>query len=379
MKKFCVNGDFWLVRAPSELGAEFGFDVSQDETLVKFHETLSSYPRVWLIVRRLFGIGPVNAMDDSEGDRVWSKSEVMESVRIQRKQLEAELETARGFWHNASAPRDVSGGYSDKSGGTESVVSGVKASGQASFQFDGDLLSYYGFDDAMFQMKGRSPEENEKEKQWFAQCLRDWTNMFESPMAGQIARNALLNRLRMRRLETLEMQIGPTDAGYKALRREFSDLEKTYQDQLNQLDVLFPWKREVSGKMSGKATVSALVEAIREYRGNKNNELVDGIFAAAEIELELRTNTLQKTPQYRLGLVTYLNAVRSGLWDPHWQNRFSESTIAKLDRGFQKGVQEARDDIGEALVDLESASQEEEYSGIPDELLSHWNNFAKKD
>lgn len=377
MKKFCINGDFWMVRAPSELGAEFEFDANDDAILVKFHEALSSHPRVWLIVRRLFGVGPVNEMDDSEGDRVWTKAEVMDSLRIQRKQLEAELEAARGFWHNAAAPQDASVVSADKVGGTETLARGGN-SGQASFQFDGDLLSYYGFDDAMFQMKGRPSEENEKEKQWFAQCLRDWTNMFESPMAGQIARNALLNRLRMRRLETLEMQIGPTDPKYKSLRGEFSALEKTYQDQLNQLDQLFPWKREVSGKMSGKATVSALIEAIREYRGNKNNELVDGIWTAAEIELEFRTNTLQKTPQYRLGLVTYLNAVRSGLWDPHWQNRFSESTLAKLDRGFQRGVQEARDDIGEALVDLESESQDEEYPDIPDALLGYWEDGSKK-
>lgn len=367
MMRYQYDGAPWVCRAPAKLGAEFGIADVQPDLLVELHAALETHARAWKIVCRLFGIGPVVVADEGDVDRVWAIEEVLSFLGgIKRKQLDAEMETARGFWQNHQAEKSPA---TSVERAKDRDLSPALNGQQSSMQFSEDMLGQFGFSPSMFRVEGRDPADNDREKDWFCETLQNWAHMFSSPVAGPIARNALLNLLRMRRLEALEMQMSSRHKDYSSIRRDYADLESAYEAQAEKLDSLFPWKRDVAGKMSGQATVSALIVAIREYQANRNHELIDGLFTAAELHVEVQTHTLQEDCQYRLGLVTYLQAARKGMWDPHWQNEMDPSVLAKLDKGFQMGVRQAREDLGEALLDIEAEGPEGEYPPVPKGLL----------
>src|SRR6185503_11840772 len=85
-----------------------------------------------------------------------------------------------------------------------------------------------------------SPERNRAEKEWFASQVKAWDKMLSDTRAEATAREALMNRLYLRRLasETAVLSIkSPEFAALSDLKRR---TEESLAKQLKELGELFP-------------------------------------------------------------------------------------------------------------------------------------------
>jgi len=99
---------------------------------------------------------------------------------------------------------------------------------------------------------------------------------------------------------------------------------------------------------------------------------VDGIFAAAEIEILLRTSVQAPRSRYRFGLVTYLLEAKRGMLDPEWVSSMKNSTVGRLNYIWERLDSEARELLSVPVPDLEDKGPQGEYPpielpvGLPD-------------
>lgn len=338
-----ADGELWRVSRFDLLAAEFP-EITLAE-LPRFAEQVSRDARRWLVARRLFGIAPIipPAESDPEDLRTWSRDELAAKLGLTRPQLQTELDAVRGMLAAPAAtdpePEKPAPTF-DANGVGELVVS------------DAALLEQHGFPEDKFHQPGRGSAEERAERAWFCSRLREWSKLLEDRNAGQLARAALDNELQMRRAEAeLSRKHFGTD-GYRDILRLKNSIEERYQEQLIKLDEVAPYIGAASGRQSFVGTVADLTRAYQEYYATGSNRLADGIFAATEIQVLMRRSVQAPEPQYRCGLVVYLNAAKAHLWDPAWRGQFSSAQLKKLDEAWRAAAVAA----GEAdrLPDLES-------------------------
>lgn len=344
-----------------------------EKEMALFHGAAAEYSRGWLMVRRLFGVRPIIPPADAHMDdlEVQSREEVCRTLGLDKEQLQAELDAVRARW----------GQELQKLQGLQALPKEeAPENKKGELEFGDEVLKEFGFSERMFQLKmydpvskteqERPPEENRAERTWFAQRITDWRKMLQEPMASALTREALMNDLYLRRLGTEMTTLSPTNPKFENMRRSKADMEEAYQNQLEQLQVMFP-ELNIAGKISFKAQISDVFKAWREYHARKDTQLIDRVRTAGEIEVELRQSVQAPEARYRFSLNVAIVEARHGLFDPNFRSQFRPSTLKKLDQGFRKAVEEVRLAEGEALVDLEDGvmpGEGSEYEDIPDEV-----------
>jgi hypothetical protein len=368
-----VDGtELWRVEKFDLLAAEFDLEIGDGrsemgktgknwpEVMGWFEQFCRDKTRQWLVVRRLFGVAPVIPGPAAQPDdlRTWSRAE----LKAAGFEVSAELAALRARWqdHNhresgAAAENPVKS-QSDHGAGIE-------------LELDDKVLEQFQFSERMFEITVWSPKagmnargdwiagdiprparENRAEQGWFIGRVKEWSKMLAEPMAGPVARGALMNDLYQRRLDS-EIALAPSKDREKLYDRK-QELAASYGEQVEKLQEMFP-EMKVAGRVSFRGTVSDLIVAHRDYYANADRRLVDKVSTAAEIEFQLRTSAQQRQPRYRFSLNVAIVEAIHGLHDPDFRTQFKPGVLKMLDEGLRSGIEAVREAQREPVVDLE--------------------------
>jgi len=249
------------------------------------------------------------------------------------------------------------------------------------------LLERFDFDKSLFEVeiydnkavgdepkyRPRSREKNRHEMDWFVAKLTrpEWQKMLEEPMAGSLARTALVNELYLRRFDNEMMQLMPNTPKWKEMSSSRQAIESRYQEQLQMLQEKFP-ELGVAGRVSFRAVVSDMCLAHRQYYGKRDRRLWDKIHTAAEIVFLTRTSAQLPVPRYRLGWQVAVVEAMHGLYDPNFRSQLKRGDLKKLDAGFRMGVEQAKRELGEKDISLDSGviPGEPDCEEFPDYVLT---------
>jgi len=344
-------GEIWRVEKWELFRAEFP-DVTKEQ-LPEFHSRISQSPRTFTVVRRLFGIFPLNlpVSGDPEDYRLWNRAELKERIGISDEELNSELEAARFAVRPSPAPTAV-------------TVSPEASPPRELIEEDDRLLHRHGFAESMFNVAGRAPEDRAAEKTWFCARVREWDKLLSDRVAQRLATQALFNEMRLRRSESRLCQLDIDSKDYIRYSRMVSELEESYERQLQSLDECAPWFNVTGKQMNVTGAIAELIRGIQEFQSDGSNKILDGVFTALEIQVLLRSSQQVPTPRYRLGWVTYINESKQWLWNRDAQAQFRPTDLQKLDAGFKEGVRVFTEENGLPVPDLEADGAAGEYEDL---------------
>lgn len=360
--------EVWRVEQFDVLAAEFDLEVGGDgkskswpEAMGWFEQFARDKTRQWLVVRRLFGVAPVIPPADASQDdmRTWNRAE----LQAQGFEVPAELGALRAMWRDHIKRETGASQAETKSTAREEPPPA------GDLGLDDKLLERHQFSDRIFEITVWSPKakmdsagrwcpgdiprpakENKIEQAWFIGRVREWSKMLADPMAGPVARSALMNDLYLHRLDS-EIALAGTREREK-LYSQKRELETSYGEQVEKLQEMFP-EMKVAGRVSFRAVVSDMIIGHRDYYANADRRLVDKVFTATEIEFQLRTSAQLPTPRYRFSLNVAIVEAIHGLNDPNFRTQFKPGVLRKLDAGLRAGIEAVREAQRETVVDLE--------------------------
>lgn len=348
----------WQVERFAELASEFGFTPQQgwEAQMAAFHFQASTRTRPWLLVRRLFGVGPMVPPPDTHPDdlRLWSQAELGAALGLTPADLKVELDGLKLHLQQQRAVQERQAAPVEVAAAAEPV--------RGELGLDDALLRRFQFSERMFRVHSYDPEQkvevpraaadNRMERDWFVTRVQSWARMLEDPVGGGLAREALLNELYLRRLEYDMTVVAPTTQKYRELYTLKDKTQSAYKDQLERLQKMFP-EMGVAGRITAKGVFSDASQAHRDYYGHGDRRLMDGLFTACELEFLTRTSEQMPVPRLRMGQNLYLLEAISGLYDPEWRSQLKPHVLKRLDAAAQAAVVQVRDELGEPLPDLE--------------------------
>lgn len=334
--EYQFNGLTWRCGRFDALVTELGEPAMTVETIGKLHEIVSGMDRSWKILRRLFGVMPVLPPSDYPVDdmRTWGRDELCGDMGISRAQLQQELDGIRGTWRGVGLAMPV-------------AELPKMPTMELALDEDNALLKEFALPTKFQDMA---------ERNWFSQRVHDFEKLLREKTTSGLARNILIQELQMFRLDQAILDVDAFKPGSDKYRLNMSarrDMDKTYQELLEQVRKQAPWFSAVAGKYAFAGVLSDVTRAMQEYYQNGNTELADGIFTATEIEVELRRSVQASEPRYRAGLVVYLNAAKSFLFDPRWKPKFQFGTFKKIDEAWKASIIKSDAENGTPLPDLE--------------------------
>ena len=328
-----------------------------------FHEFAQHQTRGWLIVRRLYGIAPLVPGPNAHPDdlKTHTAAEIVDAAIVPDKAtLAAELANLREQFL-AAHPVEV--------------VSQPVTPAQE-LLLDDALLEKFGFDKAMFQLVGynrvlecdapRSKEENRVEQNWFCEQLRyeKWQKMLVHKLYGDIARDALMNLLYLRRVQKEMAPLSSSHPRFKELNSQKTSFATTYQKQLDDLQGKFP-ELAISGETSLRGFASDMIIGNRDYYANGSNKLINRFCTAAEMEWMLRV-AVQRPASFSLGLSVCIVEASKGAYDPNFRSQFKPAVLKILTAGFRSGAEACRTILNEPVVDLTKGVSPDEPDQFPD-------------
>ncbi len=343
------GGEPWRVERYDLLAAEFAVTREQ---LPSFHLLVSTVPRAWLVVRRLYGVQPVvlPMTANPEEHTVLSAAALCELLTITKEQLRQELDAVRAVWlPQLNRERDVV------------VFKRATEERQGQLQTDENLLVDLGFSESMFMLAWRPDAESKKEREWFMTQIRRWRKMLENAMSGELARLTLQDVLLLRRIEQQLLRKEPGTEAYKELKREKEVVAKQYQERLAQLNEVNPWTESVTQAEAARGMLSDFIKGYQEYYGQKENHLIDGLMTTLELEVECRRSVQVPDAQYRGSLTLLVNSARVGLFDPKWKFEVPDKVVRRFDIAFTEALNRTLDEQGSPKVDLMNETEEGEY------------------
>ena len=355
--------DRWQVEHFDLLAVEFCFGGDWVDMMSRFHVFCEPDTQRWWIVRRLFGVVPLIPPDGALPDdlRSLTRVELCAAMGITPPQLGEELTHLKTAWALQASEEQRSLSTATETPGRMAPESELPLGDTLLKRFDFDKALFeevevYEYDaggkDRVYQRRDR--EKSRKEMEWFVTRLMrpEWQKMLEEPMAGSLARTALVNELYLHRFDSEMMTLMPNTPRWKDMSKSRQEIEDQYQSQLAALKENFP-ELGIASRVTSRAIVSDLNLAHRQYYGHNQRRLWDGVHTAAEIVFMMRTSAQLPVPRYRLGWQIMVVEARHGLLDPNFRSLLKKADLKKLDRGFQRGVEEARTEDNEKQVDLE--------------------------
>jgi hypothetical protein len=368
------RAEMWRVDKFDALAAEFEFRAGDwAQTMGWFMAFAVSQTRPWRMVRLLFGVAPKIPPADTHPDdlRLWTRSE----LQADGYEVQAELDALRTMWRG-HLKRE---GRSEKEEGGNQTVTGPP---QNALGLDDQLLERFQFSERIFKItvwdptaengngKGaeiqRPQSENRVERDWFIGRVKEWAKMLGDPIAGPIARSALMNDLYLRRLET---EIATAASKNRdRLYEQKGALEEAYQEQVAQLQKMFP-EMQVAGRVTFRGVISDLILAHQDYYARADRRLVDKVHTATELEFLMReanAGAERVGPRLRFGLNVAITEAIHGLYDPNFRRQIKPGVLQKIDAAMQAALVAAREAQGEAVVDLEKGVRPGEGDDFPD-------------
>lgn len=313
--------------------------------LPRLHAALEVQSRQWLIARRVFGMMPVSpsprvGLDDL---RTWLPAELVTLLGLKNDQWQQELSAIRGIWA-ALRPAPTSAPVETSAPAPRGLFA------------DEDFIKTFDL--------GRVRLKDMDEKIWFVARVKQLEKLFRETMTSGLTRNLLMTELQLRRVdENLSFSDMLGEEWRKNMKLR-GDLDSTYNDQLSKIDKLAPWASMIAGKYSFKGALTEVTKAIQEYYANNNHLLVDGIFTAAEVQVECRMSVQAPEPRYRLGWVTHALEAKANLWNPKWKSATPLTIFKKLDSAMKTAIKQAGQEMGELVPDLEKDGPEGEYAPL---------------
>lgn len=330
------------------------FESILPEHLPLWHEAISVDARRWQIVRRLFGVRLVAPPMGTDPDdlRTWSRDELCVTLGITSKQLQGELDTARGTWRGRNRPS------------AEEIVQQTEAPA-------GDELPLGEADAALLKKYRFNVRLKQDEMEWFIDRVKQFSKILDEDLLVGMARNALNDELQLHRIEKW-LSEGTAQVGSVEWKQMINTRAKMAEDYNKLLDKLWekcPWAGNIAGKYAFKAQVADVTRAIQEWKSRGENALIDGIFTATEVQILCRRSVQAPEPQYRAGAIVYLQAAKAGFWNPDWQNQFPPALLRAITQAWTAAYTAAADAEGLAKPDLEKEGPDGEYPAIylPDE------------
>lgn len=362
--RYEYRGDLWQVAKVDLFAAEFGAVPAPEVTLPVWHAALCANPRAWAICRRLYGWQPVIPPVGSRPEELASASaeETAREFGINRAELRSELEAARGVvaaatsaalatpeptWNSRREAEDQAGWF-------------ATAQGKLDLSVDG-----------LFERYGMVVPRNAADRQWLAERVVEWRKLLEQAQTRPLAEAALSTMMQVRRLQRdlddppMAENADKAKSHYLSTLRVKTEQEEHLQELLAQVDKVAPWFGAVAGKVNIVGVMGEFVRARMEYYARGDRALADGIFTLTEIELECRTSVEKPQPQYRAGVVAFLNQAKANLWNPNWAPSTDQTRVLRrLDRAFAAAIVEANAADGVRAPELKSLDPAEEYEPL---------------
>lgn len=222
-----------------------------------------------------------------------------------------------------------------------------------------ETAAQFGFHRDMIDLMHRSSNANRLEARWLASRVKELEKVFLDPNAKSVVRQAVINEMFIRRIDDAMAQTPILDKAFWAYQESKQAMEQIYARQWDQLREICPEIRAKEAKLNFAGVFSEIIEAVRKYRAEGNNEIVDGMFTALEIQVLMRSSQqAEGRVQYRPDIVACVNEARRALWDPKFSSRLDPRTLSLFAAGFHRGVAEFTLATGLALPDLESKAGE---------------------
>lgn len=364
-----AHNDKWAVEQFDLLAAEMfeGQPANGWEArMQQFHEFAQAHAKGWLIARRIFGVAPLYPGPDTHPDEMkcHTREEVVAAGIVPDKAaLQAELEALRTLFHERF-PAEIAAG--------EPVVEAARE-----LLLDDTLLEKFHFSKSMFQVvgvnregeeTGRPQEENRAEQAWFCEQLRyeKWAKMLVHRIYGDLARDALMNLLYLRRVQKEMGPLSTTHPRFQVLNQQKASFSKAYQAQMEDLQSKFP-ELAIAGDQSFHGTVSDLMLAQRQYYASNggDNRLINKFCTALEMQWMLR-QAVQRPASLSYARAAVVVEACNGIYQPEFRSRFKPAELKILDGGARGFMDAARQILNEPVVDLARGVNPDEPDQFPD-------------
>lgn len=228
------------------------------------------------------------------------------------------------------------------------------------------VIVRYGFTMEMFNLAMREEQHRRVEARWFGGRLTEIQKLFEEVSTKTLARQAIINEMHMRRIDDEMARLPPLNAKFWQYQDAKIKLEEIYSSQWSQIEKLNPALRSQQTKRAFAGVVSEIIEGIREYQSDPNNEIADGVFTALELQVEMRSSKQQGGDvQYRPDIVAAINEARRSIWDPKFKRRLEDKHLRLIGFAFHEAVKAFTEKTGIAIPDLASDNGEHPALYIP--------------
>lgn len=215
------------------------------------------------------------------------------------------------------------------------------------------------FDFRDFALPSRSDQLNRAEARWLKGRLEELQGVFADPNAKSLVRQAVTNEMMIRRIDEEMMRLRVVDKEFWRYQEAKQGMEVIYAKQWDQLREICPEIKAKEAKFNFAGVFSEIVDGIIKYRANADNQMIDGIFTALEIQVLMRSSVqAEGRVQYRPDIAIATNEARKAIFDPKFRSRLDQKTLSVMSAAWHAAAEAFTIASGIKLPDLESKTGE---------------------
>ena len=226
------------------------------------------------------------------------------------------------------------------------------------------LLELGAFSTGIFEYDRHQAHDRYVEVEWFCGQIEDVRKVFEEPMAKEMAHQALMNALQLRRINDRLVGLDPIDKEFLKLQDVKISMEEAYRRQWDKICEICPVAAASATRKSNINQLSDIVKVYQTWKANPDNRPRDGIFTDDEIQVLFRTSVQNPDVGYRMGWVLAMNEAKQGLDDPKWKRRMRTSQCKVLDASFRYAARKLSEKMNLNRPDLEDDGPSGEHDPI---------------
>lgn len=339
----------WRIEDGEGLLATFciqGSDASKMAALLLWHTCLCEAGKAWTMICRLYAINPMVGVEDMDELSPWPKEKVAEHLEMPVGAIDGLLADAVDLWKRWEAANQTGEVESEN---VQDVLDEVKIE---------KLLLENGF----------SEVEDKAERKFIAERLGDLEECLDGQRAmvrSLISQEVILFFVLDKQLAKLRKKLvvntestSTEDDRLSKMMKARSDAQEQIERTMKALGLSEAQTGAGKGKADFHRTISGVLDGIHAYESRGDRKILDGMFAADEIQILTKPFTLRAS-QYRPDFILAVPAVVDGLMDENFEMPdMPRSLRRRLMKGFGMGLQQARADEGESIEELDAESRE---------------------
>lgn len=349
------DGKEWRVERGMDLLLDFDIQPSHVTRFIgMWHAAMAGQDRVWLILRRLYGIAPMLGVSDADEMRVWPVLELATKLGLTVAQVEGMVGESKLFWKRYRATNQ----QERKSVALDSKRT-LTADEVATILERYDLSSTVG----------------EPERRWAAKRCMDLEAYLEHdtgrPMAISAIRQELLifyvmdARIAQHQAAVAEKidldhkRGGTSSVNEDNENKRLMDLmearakaNKAYEATMTSLGATQVQTGSVSKRQNFQLCLGAMIEGVQKFMADADNDLVDGFATEAEILLVTREKDI-RPGQYRPDVVIMWEEAMQNLWDRDYEpTPIGRARSRQIRACYRRAIAEMREKEGEGSGDI---------------------------